>query len=59
LKCCYLDPDPPRQINNNENKLDPQQLYVFNMGQFFKVTGALVVSVRIAEAILVDLLIVG
>ncbi len=40
LKCCYLDPGPPRQIFNNENKLDLQQLYFLNMDQFFKVTGA-------------------
>jgi hypothetical protein len=53
-----LDPDPPRQIYNNNNKLYPQQLYFFNMGQFFKVTGAVGVPVRMAEGIVVDLLIV-
>jgi hypothetical protein len=40
-------------------KADPQQLNFFNVGQFFKVTGAVGVPVRIAKGIVVDLLIVG
>jgi hypothetical protein len=36
-------------------KADPQQLYFFNMGQFFKVTGAVGVPVRMAETVVVDL----